>query len=168
MSHAPAMKMEHDQKATAADLPFDHHARFDPAEDFEQFLKQISAKWVIYLLADENDQPVQLLCVKNLRYSLKRRLGGNEMIGPTRRVNYRDLIRNIHWRRVDSAFEADWLYYEAARQIFPQSYQGMVGFRPAWFIHLDPDSAFPRYQKTIRLNSPTGVCIGPIEDKHAA
>jgi excinuclease UvrABC nuclease subunit len=119
-------------------------------------------------LSDEHDQPVQLLCVKNLRYSLKRRLGGDEMVGPTRRVNYRDLVRHIHWRRVDSAFEADWLYYEAARRLFPQTYQGMVGFRPTWFIHVDPDARFPRYQKTIRLNSTTGIFIGPLEDKHAA
>jgi excinuclease UvrABC nuclease subunit len=150
------------------DLPFDHHVAFDPAEDFEQFLKRVPAKWVVYLLADEHDQPVQLLCVKNLRYSLKRRLGGDEMIGPTRRVNYRDLVRHIHWRRVDSSFEADWLYYEAARRVFPQSYQGMVGFRPAWFIHVDPDAPFPRYQKTIRLNAAPGKYIGPVEDKHAA
>ena len=152
----------------AGNLPFDHSIAFDPAQDFEQFLKLVPVKWVVYLLADEQDNPVQLLCVKNLRYSLKRRLGGDEMIGPTRRVNYRDLVRHIHWRRVDSAFEADWLYYEAARFLFPQTYQGMVGFRPAWFIHFDPDAAFPRYQKTIRLNSSAGVFIGPVEDKHAA
>src|SRR6202453_3323201 len=91
----------------AGNLPFDHRVAFDPAQDFEQFLKLVPAKWVVYLLADEHDAPVQLLCVKNLRYSLKRRLGGDEMIGPTRRVNYRDLVRHIHWRRVDSAFEAD-------------------------------------------------------------
>jgi excinuclease UvrABC nuclease subunit len=149
-------------------VPFDHHADFDPAGDFEAFLKSVPAKWVVYLLADEHDQPVQLLCVKNLRYSLKRRLGGDEMIGPTKRVNYREIIRKIHWVRVDSAFEADWLYYEAARVLFPQSYQGMVGFRPAWFMHVNSDTNFPRYTKTIELTGKRGALIGPIEDKHAA
>jgi excinuclease UvrABC nuclease subunit len=165
--HTPAMT-DFDPNAAAEELPFDRRVAFDPAQDFEQFLKSVPAKWVVYLLADEHDQPVQLLCVKNLRYSLKRRLGGDEMVGPTRRVNYRDLVRHIHWRRVDSSFEADWLYYEAARKVFPQTYQGMVGFRPAWFIHFDPDAMFPRYQKTIRLNASAGVFIGPLEDKHAA
>jgi excinuclease UvrABC nuclease subunit len=147
---------------------FDNTLQFDPAGDFEPFLKLVPAKWVVYLLADEHDQPVQLLCVKNLRYSLKRRLGGQETIGPTKRVNYRDLVRHVHWRRVDSAFEADWLYYEAARRVFPQSYQGMVGFRPAWFIHVDPDAVFPRYVKTTDLTRRPGELIGPVEDKHAA
>src|SRR4051812_23662455 len=136
-------------------------ASFDPSEDFDAFLKKVPARWVVYLLADEHDQPVQLLCVRNLRSSLKRRLGGDETIGPSRRVNYRDLVRRIHWRRVDSAFEADWIYYEAARRVFPQSYQGMVGFRPAWFIHVDPDANFPRYTKTIDLSPRPGRLFGP-------
>src|SRR5437763_5649063 len=92
---------------------------FDPAGDFEAFLRRVPAKWVVYLLSDAEDRPVQLLCVKNLRYSLKRRLGGEETIGVSKRVNYRELVRRVRWRRVDSAFEADWLYYEAAREVFP-------------------------------------------------
>src|SRR5580698_7770535 len=113
---------------------FDHSAYFDPAGDFEAFLRSVPARWVVYLLADADDRPVQLLCVKNLRASLKRRLGGEETIGFSKRVNYRELVRRLYFRRVDSAFEADWIYYEAARLVFPQTYRGMVGFRPAWFI----------------------------------
>jgi hypothetical protein len=147
---------------------FDHQVRLDPAGDLEAFLKQVPAKWVVYLMTDADDRPVQLLCVKNLRASLKRRLGGNEQIGPSKRVDYRDLIRHVHYTRVDSAFEADWTYYEAARVAFPNSYQGMVGFRPAWFVHVNPDANFPRYTKTIDLTFKAGTFIGPIEDKHAA
>src|SRR3954469_14951004 len=99
---------------------FDHHAEFDPAGDFEAFVKSVPARWVVYLLCDADDRPVQLLCVKNLRYSLKRRLGvGEAGAGPSRRIDYREFVRKVHFRRVDSAFEADWLYYEAARQVFP-------------------------------------------------
>ncbi len=148
---------------------FEDHAVFDPAGDFDAFVRDVPAKWVVYLLADADDRPVQLLCVKNLRYSLKRRLGIDaEQQGPSRRVNYRDIVRRIHWRRVDSAFEADWIYYEAARVLFPRTYQGMVGFRPAWFVHVNPEANFPRYTKTIDLTTRSGVLIGPVEDKHAA
>jgi excinuclease UvrABC nuclease subunit len=147
---------------------FDRSIDFDPAADLEAFLKQAPAKWVVYLMADEADRPVQLLCVKNLRYSLKRRLGGDEMVGPSKRVNYREIVRRVHFRRVDSAFQADWLYYEAARELFPQTYQGMVGFRPAWFVHVDPDANFPRYTKTTEIVKRTGHLFGPVEDKHAA
>jgi excinuclease UvrABC nuclease subunit len=148
---------------------FDASLTFDPAGDFEAFLKAVPAKWVVYLMTDAEDRPVQLLCVKNLRMSLKRRLGPEEPdAGRSKRVNYRELVRHVHYRRVDSAFEADWLYYEAARQVFPQTYQGMVGFRPAWFIHVNPQTNFPRYVKTIDISGQTGVYFGPLEDKHAA
>ncbi|HET6250356.1 MAG TPA: hypothetical protein VFE47_21900 [Tepidisphaeraceae bacterium] len=148
---------------------FEQQLDFDPEADFEAFLRLAPAKWVVYLLCDASDKPVQLLCVKNLRYSLKRRLGTDgEAAGLSKRVNYRELVRKVHYRRVDSAFEADWIYYEAAREVFPQSYRGMVGFRPAWFVHVDPDAKFPRYVKTIDLSPRAGMLIGPLEDKHAA
>src|SRR5256714_5933714 len=147
---------------------FPFRADFDPAADFEPFRKLVPARWVVYLMADEGDRPVQLLCVKNLRYSLERRLHGEESIGPSKRVNYREIVRRIYYRRVDSAFEADVVYLEAARQLFPESYQGMVGFRPAWFIHVDPDAPFPRYTKTIDLLPRGGMFVGPVEDKHSA
>jgi excinuclease UvrABC nuclease subunit len=44
----------------------------------------------------------------------------------------------------------------------------MVGFRPAWFIHVDPEANFPRYTKTIQLTEKRGLYFGPLEDKHAA
>jgi excinuclease UvrABC nuclease subunit len=140
---------------------------FDPAADFEAFRKLVPARWVVYLMTDADNRPIQLLCVKNLRYSLERRLHSEEAV-LSKRVNYREIVRKIHWRRVDSAFEADAIYLEAARQLFPESYQGMVGFRPAWFIHVNPEVAFPRYVKTIDLHPRAGELIGPIEDKHAA
>jgi excinuclease UvrABC nuclease subunit len=148
---------------------FTNCATFEPGGDFEAFLRVVPARWVVYLLADADDRPVQLLCVKNLRYSLKRRLGpGEPAAGLSKRVNSRDLVRRVHWRRVDSTPEADWLYYEAARALFPQSYQGMTGFRPAWFVHVNPNASFPRYTKTIDLTTRAGLLMGPVEDKHAA
>jgi excinuclease UvrABC nuclease subunit len=146
----------------------DRELTFDPAGNFDAFLKTAPAKWVVYLLADDQGAPVQLLCVKNLRYSLRRRLGGEEEVGPSRRVDYRQIIRKIFYKRVDSAFAADWVYYEAARVCFPATYQGMVGFRPAWFVHVDPAAMFPRFVKTTDLSPRPGTLIGPVEDKHAA
>jgi hypothetical protein len=60
------------------------------------------------------------------------------------------------------------VYLEAARAIFPQTYQGMIGFRPAWFAHVNPETNYPRYVKTIDPTARSGTYFGPIEDKHAA
>jgi len=148
---------------------FEKQIDFEPGCDFEAFLRQSPAKWAVYLMTDASDRPIQLLCVKNLRASLKRRLSGEEAAaGLSKRVDYREVVRHVRWRRVDSAFEADWIYFEVARQVFPQSYRGMVGFRPAWFLHVNPESRFPRYVKTIDLTPRAGMFLGPVEDKHAA
>jgi len=147
---------------------FPHSADFDPAGDFDAFLKSVPAKWVVYLLADEADRPVQLLCVKNLRNSLKRRLGSDELEVPSKRVNYRELVRRVYWVRVDSTFESDCTYLEAARLCFPVAYEKMIGFRPAWFLHVNPDSEFPRYVRNTDLSLKTGQLFGPIEDKVGA
>src|SRR6266545_2898472 len=75
---------------------FDHELCFDPAADFDGFVKRAPAKWVVYLLADERDQPVQLLCVKNLRYSLRRRLGEPDEGAPaSKRVDLRQVVRRV-------------------------------------------------------------------------
>ena len=146
---------------------FDHGVAVDPAAPFDPLA--VPARWVVYLLADGDDRPVQLLCVKNLRHSLKRRLGPGDVEQPTsRRIDYRALVRRVHWRRVDSPFEADLAYHEAARELFPHTYRGMVGFRPAWFVHVDDDAPFPRYTKTTDLTLAPGTLLGPLEDKHAA
>jgi DNA polymerase-3 subunit epsilon len=84
------------------------------------------------------------------------------------RVDYRDLVRRIHWRRVDSAFEADFAYWTAARSLFPNSYQGMMANRPAWFVHVDPSARFPRYVRTTDISTAGEQLIGPIEEKQGA
>jgi hypothetical protein len=44
----------------------------------------------------------------------------------------------------------------------------MLGMRPAWFVHVNPDTTYPRYVKTIDPTGRTGRYFGPIDDKHAA
>ena len=44
----------------------------------------------------------------------------------------------------------------------------MTGFRPAWFVHVNPATTYPRYVKTSELARGAGVYLGPLEDKHAA
>ena len=75
---------------------------YDPQADFEAFVCQAPAKWAVYLLADGDDRPLQLLCVKNLRSSLKNRLGEHDPAQPSKRVDFRQVVRKISWRRVDT------------------------------------------------------------------
>ena len=144
---------------------------FDPDVPLEAFLERVPAAWCVYLLADAAGRPVQLLCVKSLKASLRRRLGDEvvaEDSGPSRRIDYRALVRQVRWTRVDSAFEQDALYLEAARTFFPESYAGVLGFKPAWWLHLDPAADRPRPTRTTEPGQQPGHHFGPLPEKHAA
>lgn len=141
---------------------------FDPDQDVELFLKSAPARWVVCMLCDAEDRPVQLLCVRNLRSSLRNRLVVDPAAGPSKRVDYRSLVRRVHYQAVDSTFEADLLYLQVARIAFADTYRGYLGFQPAWFIHVDPEARHPRYIRTTDLSGTTGEYLGPLPDKHAA
>jgi len=139
-----------------------------PSASLMDQLKAVPARWAVYLLADAEDRPIQLLCVKNLRASLVRRLIGEDAAPVGRRVDYRQIVRRVHYTRVDSALEADLVYLETARSAFPESYRKTAGLRPAWFVHVDPDAPFPRYRKTTDINRQDGVHFGPIDGRESA
>lgn len=140
----------------------------DPALPIEQVARALPARWAVYLMSDADDRPVQLLCVKNLRASVKRRLTENLEGLPSKRIDYRAVVRSIRWRRVDSTLESDLAYLDIARKVFPDSYCKIVTLRPTWWLHVDPTAAFPRW---IRTDDPTvegGVLLGPLAEKQQA
>ncbi|MEM6314561.1 MAG: hypothetical protein AAF743_10760 [Planctomycetota bacterium] len=122
------------------------------------------AKHAVYLMTDADDRPVQLLAVKNLRASLRNRLGEKD----GRAVDLSAIVKHVHYRPVSSTFEADLVWLEAARRHFPDRYAGWLGFRTAWWVHVNPDSTYPRFTKTTDPTHSTGVYVGPVGDKHDA
>lgn len=129
------------------DALFDGHVEFEPQSPLDEVLSKLPGRWCVYCFADGERRPVQLLCVKNLRASVRRRLGGvAEIDEPSRRINYREVIRHVYFRRVDGSLEQDLLYLDAARRLFPSQYRALVPDRPAWFICVDPDAMHPRFR----------------------
>jgi SAM-dependent methyltransferase len=138
----------------------------DATGTLEAALSHLPARWAVALLGDENGQPLQLICLKNLREGLRNRLGESE--AASRKVKWREVVRHVRWQLVDSDFEADWVYQQAAKQFFPAMYAELMRPNQAWFIHVDPDATFPRYIKTTQAAVSSGSLIGPFVDKHAA
>ncbi len=138
----------------------------DPSGPLDESLKSLPAKWAVYAMADQHDKPIQLLSVKNLRASVKRRL--NEPVEEnTKKVDYRAVVRKIFWKRVDSHFESDLNYLQAAKEIFPDSYRKLVSARRAWFVQINPDAPHPRWTRT-DLPSKSSISFGPILEKGQA
>ncbi|MCS7034536.1 MAG: UvrB/UvrC motif-containing protein [Phycisphaerae bacterium] len=147
---------------------FDTVCEIEATDDGPTAAAGVPARWVVCLLADEHDRPVQLLCVRNLRAFLRRRLAAGSQNGVSRRVDYRQLIRRVYYRRVDSDLEADLAYLQAARFLFPGDFERLIGAGPAWFLHIDPDAPHPRYTRTTDLSGRPGVLLGPLPDKSTA
>ncbi len=143
----------------------------------------IPAKGAVYLLIGSDPEqgrggggggeaPLLLATVGDLRSALKRRLADTPPETKSRRVEYGRISTRILWRRVDSAFAANWWYWNAARQLFPAEYRGMIAWRNAWWIAVERGSTgatpFPRFRKTSQLSDPGLAFSGPVRDKHAA
>ena len=148
---------------------FDQSAEFRPDVAVAALLESVPAKWVVYLFADETGAPFQLLCVKNLRSSLQRRLGEENELAPGRRVPYRQAVRRIWWRRVDSALEADFAYAVAAEALFPAIHRQFIESRRPWWIEIFPDATHPRFVRTDRPQPEEGKRLfGPLPSQAAA
>ena len=155
--------------ATFLETLFDHSAEFRPDLPIAPLLEAVPAKWVVYLFADELGAAFQLLCVKNLRSSLQRRLGEANELAPGRRVLYRQVVRRIWWRRVDSALEADLAYAQAAEALFPAIHKQFIESRRPWWIEIFPHATHPRFVRTDRPQPEDDKRLfGPLPIKAAA
>lgn len=122
----------------------------------------------VYLLTDADDRPIQLAAAADLRRALSNRLAhqapaadGQAAATSRRRANLGEIVRRIRWRTAYSQFEITYEYWRIARVLHPDSYLKQVGFGPAWFVHVDPNAAVPRFETGKVVGGPPGTDLGP-------
>lgn len=134
--------------------------------------RTVPARGAVYLLTDAEDRIVQLASTGNLRHALQQRLAEppaeSEESGATpapkgsrRRARLGEVVGRIRWRAVDSSFEASVAYHRAARVLRPDAYRELVGFGPAWFVHVDPAARIPKLVVSRMLRAGPGETLGP-------
>jgi len=131
---------------------------------------KIPAKMAVYLLTapeEGQDKPVLLATVGNLRAALQRRLTDLPPDQKTKRVAYGQICTQLHYRIVHSPLLAHYTYWAVAREIFPESYRDMLGWRPAWWITLNPKENFPRFRRTQEIALNETRHFGPIPERTA-
>jgi excinuclease UvrABC nuclease subunit len=101
-----------------------------------------------------------------LRRRLKRLLG--ERPGPSRWLNLRPVASRVEYWLAGSALETRLLFYELARQHFPDSYLELAKLRMPPYVKLILSNPFPRTQITTRLAGGRGLYCGPFRTRAAA
>src|SRR5438105_14179864 len=103
-----------------------HKLSFSP-EYGESFFQELPTAAAVFLLRGEGEPYISKTA--NLRRRLQRLLGPrNEN---SKRLNLRDLIRQIEFTVTGSDFESQFLLYRLLRQTFPKTYAALLRLRPA-------------------------------------
>ena len=128
-------------------------------------LAKIPAKRGVFLLAGADQTPLLLATGANIRSRMRFRLAG--AAGPSRRADLRQVARRLLWKLADSHFETDWQFLILARKIYPDRYQKMLSFTPAYFVHVDPDQPYPWFRLGREVFAAPGRYFGPFPDGRA-
>lgn len=150
---------------------FPGRAAFD-ANAGDAFFELVPAKACVALFIDASGGALQLVCTKNLRAMLRRRLenpDAEEAALPGKRIDYRALLSAVAWRRVDSDFEMDLIYIEATRRAFPSHWRRLIPDRSAYFVAIDTSHPHPDFVRTSdSAHSDQTAIFGPFPDRAKA
>ncbi len=146
---------------------FDASLEVAPGLDDAQ-LAAIPAKRGVLALAATNDQPILLLTAADLRARLCTRL--SEPVEAVRRksADLREITRKILWKISHGHFETDLNYLELARAIWPETYTGLLAYKPPWMVHVDAGEKYPHFVRTREVSSRGGLHLGPFESGQGA
>ena len=158
--------MAETRKAAVWARLFDASLRVSPPLEAEA-LAEIPAKRGVFLLVGEGGEPVLLATAADIRARVRHRLAEGER-GSARRADLRQVAAALLWKLADSHFETDWQYLRLARAVYPDTYPALLGFQPAWFVHVDPDEKAPAFRRSKDVFARPGQFFGPFPDKHGA
>ncbi|MCA9245224.1 MAG: hypothetical protein KDA32_14805 [Phycisphaerales bacterium] len=132
-------------------------------DDRDAAIQSLPARPALCLLVSADGEPILLLTGMSLR-----RIVESRMKSPAeRRADLQAIARGVHWRIVDSAFEARWRHYDAARRL-QSDYRDLIGFGPVHFLHVDLEAPIPDIRVSNRVFEIPGAFAGPFRTNKAA
>lgn len=147
-------------------LPLDCGQEFDPARE-EEFYSGLPERPAVFLIEPRapGAQPY-LLRTADLRRRVERLLRAPE--AATQRLNLREFAARVRYRATGSAFEQSFVFYQHARELFPQRYGELARLRPAALLKVNLANAYPRCYVTRRVLSDGGFYFGPFPSRQTA
>lgn len=147
-------------------LELDCGAPFEPAHE-EEFFAGLPAKPAVFRIEMRADgaQPY-LGRTADLRRRLERLLRVREE--PAKRLNLRDIAREVRYRLTGSKFEQALALYQQARRHFPKRARDFLRLRPPALLKVNLANAYPRCYVTRRILSDHAFYFGPFPSRRAA
>jgi excinuclease UvrABC nuclease subunit len=87
---------------------------------------------------------------------------------PSRLLNLRHTARRIEYWLTASALESSLLFYQLARQHFPETYRELMKLRLPPYVKLVLSNQFPRSQVTSHLSRSGALFFGPFRSRASA
>ncbi|MEO8595082.1 MAG: hypothetical protein ABI759_17310 [Candidatus Solibacter sp.] len=125
----------------------------------------LSDRPAVFLLWPREGEPL-LSRTGVLRRRLRRLLAERER--PSRLLNLRHTVERIDYRLTGSAFESSIVFYELARQHFPNDYPRLMKLRLPPYVRLVLHNEFPRSHITTHLSRTAGLHFGPFRSRASA
>jgi excinuclease ABC subunit C len=87
---------------------------------------------------------------------------------PSRLLNLRHSVRRIEYQLTGSSLESSVVHYELAKQLFPESYLGVLRLRMPPYVKIVLNNEFPRSLITTHLTRTGGLYFGPFRSRASA
>lgn len=140
---------------------FDGRMAVQPPLTDEQ-VAAVPARRGVVLLEAREGHPLVLLTAADLRARVLGRLRNVDDEDRRRKLpDLREVTTGIAWRLASSSFEADLRFGEIAEQLWPNEFESLLGWKPAWLACICPDAAAPHWVVARQGESLQGRCVGP-------
>lgn len=131
-----------------------HSIPFDPAHDADAFAQIPSAPGVFILRAADPAAEPYVSKSANLKRRIMRLLAPPE--SQSRRLNLRELCKQIEFTATGSDFENVLLLYRTLKDIFPEAYTKRLRLNHAAVIRIHWENTYPRAYVTRKLTGLSG------------
>ncbi len=147
-------------------LPLDCGQPFDPTREEECFAALPERPAVFLIEPKQTGAQPYLVRTADLRRRVERLL--RAPAEPTRRLNLRDFAAGVRYRLTGSAFEQALVFYQHARELFPQRYRDLARLRPPVLLKMNLRNEYPRCYVTRRVVGSGGFYFGPFPTRKTA
>lgn len=160
-------------------MELDCGASFDPAHDAD-FFRSVPAAPAVVRIEPRGELPnarPYLIRTADLRGRLVRLLGRRDPTADPielRRLSLREFAGGVRYRLTSSAFEQNFVLWQAARQLDPHKYRARLRMRWPALLKVNLTNAYPRCYVTRRIRttdegSPIGgFYFGPFSSRRSA